>query len=79
MLIASSGDAGAHLTEAAVEALRSLGADVQLDELRNAYFAIVGVQGAAQAARSSLSIRTRPSCALASTETGAPWPRPWTG
>lgn len=47
VLIASSGDAGAHLTEDAVEALRSLGADVQLDELRNAYFAIVGVQGAA--------------------------------
>lgn len=46
VLIASSGDAGAFLTQEAVEALRALGADVSLQDLQGNYFAIVGVTGA---------------------------------
>ncbi len=47
VLVAASGDAGAYLTEAAAQALHSLGADVELDSLRENYFAIAGVKGAA--------------------------------
>jgi len=47
ILIASSGDASAFLTDAAIEALRGIGADLSLDGLRGNSFAIVGVQGAA--------------------------------
>ncbi len=46
VLVASFGDAGAHLTEEAVAGLRSIGADVTLDGLRDNYFAVVGVKGA---------------------------------
>ncbi len=46
VLVVSQGDASAHLTDAVVEALQSLGADVSLDTLRDRYFAIVGVSGA---------------------------------
>jgi hypothetical protein len=46
VLVASYGDAGAHLTQEAVAGLRSLGADVTLDGLRGSYFAVVGVKGA---------------------------------
>lgn len=47
VLVASSGDAGAYLNQAAVDALRALGADVTLAGLQGTYFAIAGVQGAA--------------------------------
>lgn len=47
VLVASSGDATAHLTDEAVAALRGVGADVTADSLRGGYFALVGVQGAA--------------------------------
>ncbi len=47
VLVVSHGDATAYLSEAAVEALRGLGADLTVAELRGQYFAIVGVQGAA--------------------------------
>jgi len=47
VLVVSNGDAGVHLTEEAVEALRTLGADVALEDLRASHFAIVGVKGAA--------------------------------
>ncbi|MCC6168277.1 MAG: hypothetical protein IT329_13705 [Caldilineaceae bacterium] len=47
VLVASSGDAAAHLTPAAVEGLRGLGADVTVESLQGQAFAIVGVQGAA--------------------------------
>ncbi len=46
VLVASTGDATAHLTPEAVDALRSLGADVTLDGLTGNYFVIVGVTGA---------------------------------
>jgi hypothetical protein len=46
VLIASTGDATAHLTPEAVDALRSLGADVSLEGLTGNYFVIVGVTGA---------------------------------
>jgi hypothetical protein len=47
VLVASYGDAWAHLTEEATAALRSIGADVTLDGLQNQYFAIIGAEGAA--------------------------------
>ena len=47
VLVASNGDAWAHLTQDAVDALRATGADVTLEGLQNQYFALVGVQGAA--------------------------------
>jgi hypothetical protein len=47
VLVASYGDAGAHLTKNAVAGLRSLGADVTLDGLQGNYFAVVGEKGAA--------------------------------
>ncbi|MBW7883130.1 MAG: hypothetical protein H3C34_10920 [Caldilineaceae bacterium] len=46
-LVVSYGDATAHLAPAAVDGLRTLGADVTLDSLRGNYFAIAGVKGAA--------------------------------
>jgi hypothetical protein len=46
VLIASSGNAGAFLTQDAVDALRALGADVALEELKGNYFTIAGVAGA---------------------------------
>ncbi|MBX3015353.1 MAG: hypothetical protein KF832_27785 [Caldilineaceae bacterium] len=46
VLVVSKGDATAHLTEAAVNGLRALGADVTLAGLQGHYFSIVGVQGA---------------------------------
>ncbi|RIK47196.1 MAG: hypothetical protein DCC57_14715, partial [Chloroflexi bacterium] len=47
VLVASLGDAAAHLTPAAVDGLRNLGAEVTLEGLAGNYFAIAGVQGAA--------------------------------
>ena len=47
VLIASSGDAGAFLTQDALDALRALGADVALAELKGSYFTIAGMVGAA--------------------------------
>jgi hypothetical protein len=47
VLVASYGDAAAHLGEAAVDGLRGIGAGVSLDALRGNYFAMIGVQGAA--------------------------------
>lgn len=47
VLVASYGDAGAHLTEEAVAALQAIGAGVTRVELKNNYFAIAGIQGAA--------------------------------
>jgi hypothetical protein len=46
VLVASYGDAWAHLTEEAVAALRNIGADVTLEGLQNQYFAIIGLSGA---------------------------------
>jgi hypothetical protein len=46
-LVASSGDATAYLTPAAVEGLRGLGADVTVESLQGNAFAVIGVQGAA--------------------------------
>jgi hypothetical protein len=46
VLVASYGDAWAHLTEEAVAAMRNIGADVTLDGLQNQYFAVIGVSGA---------------------------------
>ncbi len=46
VLVASYGDAWAHLTDEAAAALRGIGADVTLEELQNQYFALVGVAGA---------------------------------
>ena len=54
VLIASSGDAGAHLTQSALDALRSIGADVELDDLQGRYFAIAGVTGAADGSAESV-------------------------
>jgi hypothetical protein len=45
--VAMKGDGGAHLTEAAVEALRSLGAQLDLRTTEGLSHAIVGVKGAA--------------------------------
>jgi antitoxin (DNA-binding transcriptional repressor) of toxin-antitoxin stability system len=45
VLVASNGDATAHLTPQAVNALRAIGADVSMETLHGNYFAIVGVQG----------------------------------
>jgi hypothetical protein len=47
VLVVSHGDASAHLTQAAVDGLAGLGADVTPDGLNGQQFAIVGVQGAA--------------------------------
>jgi hypothetical protein len=47
VLVASSGDATAHLTPEAVTGLQGLGASVTLEELQGQYFVIAGVQGAA--------------------------------
>lgn len=47
MLVASSGDATAFLTEDAIAGLRALGADLSMQALRGNHFAVVGVQGAA--------------------------------
>ena len=46
VLVASYGDAWAHLTDEAVAALRGIGADVTLEGLQNQYFAVAGVAGA---------------------------------
>lgn len=46
VLVASYGNATANLTEAAIVALRNLGADLSLQGLQGQYFAIIGVQGA---------------------------------
>ncbi len=46
VLVASYGNATANLTEAAVTALRNLGADLNLAQLEGQHFAIIGVQGA---------------------------------
>lgn len=46
VLAVSHGDATAHLTSGAVEALRGVGADVTLDGLAGQAFAIIGVGGA---------------------------------
>ncbi|MFN8466119.1 MAG: interleukin-like EMT inducer domain-containing protein, partial [Caldilineaceae bacterium] len=46
VLVASYGDAWAHLTQDVVTALQGIGADVSLDGLQNQYFAIVGAAGA---------------------------------
>ncbi len=43
----SYGDAWQHLSPEAAAALATVGADVSLDELRERYFAIAGVKGAA--------------------------------
>jgi hypothetical protein len=53
-LVVSNGDAGAHLTQEAVDALRSLGIDVTLEQMAGNYLAAVGVKGSApgSAARS---------------------------
>lgn len=50
VLVASYGDATAHLTEEAIRALQAIGAGVTLADLQNNYFAIAGVQGAAPGA-----------------------------
>jgi len=47
VLVVSYGAASTYLTPAAVEGLRSLGADVTLDTLRDQYVALIGVKGAA--------------------------------
>ncbi|MBK8049385.1 MAG: hypothetical protein IPK16_21075 [Anaerolineales bacterium] len=47
VLIASYGDAWQNLSEAAVQGLRSLGADVTLEGLQGQAFALAGVKGAA--------------------------------
>ena len=47
VLVASSGDAGAFLTQEAIDAFASVGADVELADLQGNYFAIAGVGGAA--------------------------------
>jgi hypothetical protein len=47
VLVVSNGDATAHLTVEAVDALRNLGAEVSLDGLQGQHFAIIGVQGSA--------------------------------
>lgn len=46
VLVVSKGDATANVTEAAVNGLRALGADVTRDQLRGNHFSIIGVQGA---------------------------------
>ena len=46
VLVTTKGNATAHLTEAAVDGLRALGADVTMASLQGAYFSIIGVQGA---------------------------------
>jgi hypothetical protein len=50
VLVVSYGDAWQELSDAAVEQLRTLGADVSLGSLQEQYFAIVGVKGAAPGA-----------------------------
>jgi hypothetical protein len=50
VLVVSYGDAWRELSDAAVEQLRTLGADVTLESLQEQYFAIVGVKGAAPGA-----------------------------
>lgn len=46
VLVTTKGDATAHLTEAAVEGLRTIGADVTFASLQGRYFSIIGVRGA---------------------------------
>ncbi len=46
VLVASYGDASAFLTDEAIDALRSIGAGVTLEDLSGQYFAIAGVKGA---------------------------------
>ncbi|HXF62569.1 MAG TPA: interleukin-like EMT inducer domain-containing protein [Caldilineaceae bacterium] len=46
VLVASYGDATAHLSPEAVAGLQGLGASVTLEELQGQYFAIAGIQGA---------------------------------
>ncbi len=46
VLVVSHGDATAHLTAAAIDSLRALGAEVTAESLPGQHFAIVGVQGA---------------------------------
>ena len=58
VLIVSYGDATAHLTTAAVDGLRHLGADVSSATLRGNYFAIIGVQGT-QPGNASVSIDSK--------------------
>ena len=47
VLVVSYGAASAYLTPAAIEGLRTLGADVTIETLRDQYFALIGVKGAA--------------------------------
>jgi len=47
VLVVTRGDAGAFLTEGAIGALTSLGADVTIEGLRGNYLALAGVKGAA--------------------------------
>ena len=47
VLVASNGNAWQFLSQAAVDGLRALGADVTLEGLQSQYFALAGVQGAA--------------------------------
>ncbi|MCE7987866.1 MAG: hypothetical protein DYG89_42420 [Caldilinea sp. CFX5] len=46
VLVTTKGDATAHLTEAAVNGLRALGAEVTIETLQGNYFSLIGVQGA---------------------------------
>ena len=50
VLVASSGDAAAFLTEDAVDALGAIGADLSLSELQGNYFTIAGIAGDAPGA-----------------------------
>ena len=47
VLVVSYGAASTYLTPAAIEGLRTLGADVTIETLRDQYFALIGVKGAA--------------------------------
>ncbi len=47
VLVASSGDATAYLTEEAIAGLQALGAGITHEQLAGSHFAVVGVQGAA--------------------------------
>ncbi len=49
VLVATQGDATAFLSEAAVEAFGSLGADLTLGQVKGQYVALIGVQGAVPA------------------------------
>ena len=63
VLVASHGDAGAFLTDAAVDALRTLGADVTREALTENYFALIGVQ---QSALGSAAVTLDPNEAFLS-------------